>query len=63
MRESWTWHGMTHLLLSQQNKNGSKGTEEGHSGWIWHGMTHFLSSHQDQIQIESEDSEKGDSLT
>ena len=44
---SWTWHGITHNLSSQQDQSGSEDSEKGHS-WIWHGITHTLSSQQDQ---------------
>ena len=32
MRESWTWHGITHLLLSQQDEIEGEGTE-GRNAW------------------------------
>ena len=28
---SWTWHGITHFLLSQQDQNGSEDSEKEHS--------------------------------
>ena len=30
-RDSWTWHGTTHFLLSQQDQSGSEDSEKGHS--------------------------------
>ena len=33
-RHSWTWHGITHILLSQQDQSGSEDSEKEHS-WTW----------------------------
>ena len=52
------WQGITHILSSQQDQNGSDSEE--HS-WTWHEITHKLSSPQDHS--DSQDNEKGHSWT
>ena len=49
---SWTWHGITHFLTSQQGKDGSENSQKT-PRWTWHEITHCLSSQRTRVGVRT----------